>query len=520
MQKRYHANFTSMKNHSFGHQIQIPFLLFFFYLLLPNRNPGNDAWAYAAAARWGEELFSPHHLIYNVPGRIWSLLTGGWRVMEFMQALNAFAAFATLWVLAQIFPRDKSGLVRMKIAQGLSGTSFVVFHYATENEAYMIPIFLMMSAFWYIQKERFMLVAGTLLTFAALFHQQHLLSFAAALVYLAFIAKNPVRRIVYFSLPMLILLPLAYTGAWYHEPLLDNPFQYFFHDFYKGSATWVAGGKHWILAPINLGRIFLYLHGDILPILQHSPGQGIIALVGVGMFLGGFILWSIRAIRDFRSRASQTIVPISERGPNNDLSWKSLYLLGFVAHLLFALWFGANHEFMVPLSFLGAVLLLSWTQNNQLTCWIWVVAGMFFWNMSLAGFSQRFLVLDPSQHLAQLVQQYPKVIWILYDESRVRHVLNYFEGKQAVNLLHGPEWYSETGRNTEELVEIIREAQNLGYSVYSDCPDRPRRWNRERFTRVEDPKFWTAFEIQHFLTLETVGCAYPISQILPPRAHR
>lgn len=507
-----------MKNRLFWQEIQIPFLLFFFYLLLPNRNPGNDAWAYAAAARWGQELFSPHHLIYNIPGRIWSLLTGGWRVMEFMQGLNALAAFASLWVLARFFPNHKMGLFRMKIAQGLAGASFVVFHYATENEAYIFPVFLMMSAYWCIQKERLELIAGILLTLAALFHQQHLLSFAAACIYLAFIAKIPVRRIVYFSMPMLILLPLAYIGAWYLEPLLDNPFQYFFHDFYKGSATWVAGSKHWILAPINLIRIFLYLHGDILPIIQHSPVQGIIALVGGGMFLGGLILWSIRAIRDFKSRDRNTVIPISEHGPNKNLSWKPLYLLGFAAHLLFALWFGANHEFMVPLSFLGAILLLNWINDHLIVFWMWIVTGMFFWNISLAGYSQRFLVLDPTQHLAQLSQQYPKAIWIVYDESRVRHVLNYFEGQQAVNLLHGPEWYLETGRNTAELVEIIRDAQNQGYAVYSDCPNRPKRWNRARLTRLDDPEFWHSFEVQQFLNLETLGYSYPISQILPPRA--
>jgi hypothetical protein len=507
-----------MKNRFFWQNIQIPFLLFFFYLLLPNRNPGNDAWAYATAARWGEELFSPHHLIYNIPGRIWSLLTGGWRVMEFMQGLNALAAFTSLWVLAQFFPSNKIGLFRMKITQGLAGASFVVFHYATENEAYMIPVFLMITAYGFIQKEGFEFGAGVLLTLAALFHQQHLLSFAAAFVYLVFIAKIPFRRIVYFTLPMVILLPLAYIGAWYLEPLLDNPFQYFFHDFYKGSATWVAGGKHWILAPINLSRIFLYLHGDILPILQQAPVQGIIALLGGIMFLGGLILWGIRSFKEFRFSSKSPFLPSQEVNGNKDSSWRHLFFLGFTAHLIFALWFGANHEFMVPLAFLGGVLLLSWIQDNQLTLWMWVVAGMFLWNTSLAGFSQRFLVLDPSQHLAQLIQQYPKAIWILYDESRVRHVLNYFEGQQAVNLLHGPEWYLETGRDPEELVELIREAQNLGYSVYSDCPDRPKRWNRARFTRVEDPEFWKSFEVQHFLTLETLGYNYPISQILPPRA--
>lgn len=496
----------------------MPFLFLCIYLILPNRNPGNDAWAYAASARWGDELFSPHHLLYNIPGRLWSIFTGGWRVIEFMQALNAIVAAGALMIISRLFPDEAKGISKKFLAQLLTGSCFVVFHYATENEAYMIPVLFMLVSFYLLRNGKNLLASGLLLAFAFLFHQQHIVSLAAAFIYLIWVQKKSIVPIVRFLTPSILLIPLMYGVAWYIEPLLDNPIQYFFHDFYKGSATWIAGSKHWVLAPVNLFRILLFVHGDVLTLVSDNSSQGLIGIIGGLIFIGSaFVIlvkmfksvWVGGIIKFFRNKMIFPESPLK--------GCLKLLGIGFLGYFLFSVWFGANHEFMVPLPFLGIVLLVNLIRETDKPILLWMGSGMLIWNISFSGISQRFQVTEPTQHLAQLIQEYPKAIWVLYDESRVRHVLNYYEGKQAVNLLHGPEWYLETGRKDAELLEIIREAQYQGMQVYSDCPNRPRPLNRASLTRAEHPDFWRSFEVQPFLTIETIGHSYPISQILPPR---
>lgn len=497
----------------------LPFLLGLIYFILPNRNPGNDAWAYAASARWGQELFSPHHLLYNLPGRLWSLLTGGWRVIEFMQALNALTTAIILLLMSRFFPLGTKGILRKYLAQLLAGSCFVVFHYATENEAYMIPAALMFYAFFLMRNGKTLLISGLLLALSFLFHQQHIVSLGAAFVYLVFVEKKSFKELFLFLTPSIVLIPLVYGIAWTQEPLLENPFQYFFHDFYKGSATWVAGSKHWVLAPVNLIRIFLYVHGDIIAIVANGTSQGLIGILGGIIFFGSIGFLIIKFLKSVRAKSeSNSFRGVSFYFRREDNKWLNLFWFGFLGHFVFSMWFGANHEFMVPLPFVGVVLLINLIGESYKPVLLWCSSGLLIWNISFSGISQRFQILDPSQHLAQLIQEYPQAIWILYDESRVRHVLNYYAGKQAINLLHGPEWYLETGRKDSELAEIIREAHLQNIQVYSDCPYRPRPFNRASFTRAEDTDFWNAFEVQPILNIETLGHSYPISQILPPRA--
>ncbi|MEJ7658681.1 MAG: hypothetical protein WKG07_03175 [Hymenobacter sp.] len=56
-------------------------------LALPTANATGDAWYYAACARWGQELWQPHHLLYNAIGWGWLRVVGaagprrpGWRL--------------------------------------------------------------------------------------------------------------------------------------------------------------------------------------------------------------------------------------------------------------------------------------------------------------------------------------------------------------------------------------------------------------------------------------------------------
>lgn len=505
----------------------IPVLTGIIYLLLPNHNPGNDAWAYAAAARWGSEVFSPHHLLYNVPGRIWSLASGGWNVMEFMQALNALSAALSLALLTRLAP-PQSDSRWLPLAQFFAGSTFSVLYYATENEAYMLPIPLMLGALIQIrniQNPRAWLMAGCLLTLAFLFHQQHLMSFLAFATVAMLNRDQRWNRLLFLSIPFAVLVPVAYYFAWVQEPLLESPFQYFFHDFYQGSATWVAGSKHWILAPVNLVRIFIFLHGDIAAVLIQNPALGMTGMAGAALLVwGGWIigrnsipsLWHSIASWGKKIRMDN----LKEPSFSPHLILTVLILLLLLFHLVFALWFGANHEFMLPIPVLLSLLWLYRPGLIPAKGLFFFSVGMLAWNLSFSTIPKRFYRTDPSLALAQMIEQYPNDAWILFDESRIRHIMVYFSGKQPGNLLHGPEWYIETGRYPAQLNDLITELHQGGYRIYSDCPGRPRPLNRASLTRADASEFWTAWEIIRIGEIKTLSESYPVSQILPLRAER
>lgn len=504
----------------------IPVLTGIIYLLLPNHNPGNDAWAYAAAARWGSEVFSPHHLLYNVPGRIWSLASDGWMVLEFMQALNALSAAISLSLFARLaLPQSDSRW--LPLAQFFAGSTFSVLYYATENEAYMLPIPLVLWALIQIrnnQNSRAWLMAGCWLTLAFLIHQQHLMSFLAFAV-VALISKDQRwRRLVLLSMPFTVLVPVAYYFAWAQEPLLESPFQYFFHDFYQGSATWVAGSKHWMLAPVNLVRIFIFLHGDIAAVLTHNPALGMTGMAGAALLVwGGWLIGKslIPSLRHCVSSLGKKIrmVNFSWSGlPDSHTTLTALIKLLLLFHLIFALWFGANHEFMLPIPVLLSLLWLYRPGLVSAKGLVFFSLGMLAWNLSFCTIPKRFFRTDPSLALAQMIEQYSNDAWILFDESRIRHIMVYFSGKQPGNLLHGPEWYIETGRYPAQLGDLIAELHQGGYRIYSDCPGRPRPLNRASLTRADASGFWTAWEIVPIGEIKTFSDGYPISQIMPLRA--
>lgn len=505
----------------------IPVLMGITYLLLPNHNPGNDAWAYAAAARWGSEVFSPHHLLYNVPGRIWSLASDGWMVLEFMQGLNALSAALSLALITRMVPPNANPWW-LPLAQFFAGSTFSILFYATENEAYMLPLPFVLAALILVrntQNPSKWLMAGCLLTLAFLIHQQHLMSFLA-FVAVAIISKvQRWRRLALLSFPFVVLLPLAYYLAWVQEPLLETPFQYFFHDFFQGSATWVAGSKHWILAPVNLVRMFIFLHGDIAAVLIHHPALGMTGMAGAVLLAWGVWIIGRNAIptlwHSFSTRAKILQLRNFSRAstdPHFFLTVLLLFLLLF--HLIFALWFGANHEFMLPVPLLLSILWLYKPGLVPAKGLVFFSVGILAWNLSFCTIPKRFFRTDPSLALAQMIEQYPNDVWILYDESRIRHILVYFSGNQPGNLLHGPEWYIETGKKTAQLNDLISELHQGGFRIYSDCPGRPRPLNRASLTRADASGFWNAWEIAQVGAIKTMGEDYPVSQILPLRAER
>lgn len=501
-------------------RLWVPAGLVVVYLIFLNFNPGNDAWAYAASARWGTEIFSPHHLLYNfigiLPGYLWEILGFKVNYLLLMQFMNAILCGYALYLLGEILNIRNLTLSGIRIAQSVAGLSFVVFRFATENEAYIVPVVCMMGACLNFYKtetaaisfKKGLFYISICLTTGILFHQQQILSMLAFFFYYLLRKKYQLRQTLMLWIPALVLIPLVYSMAWYFEPLQSNPLRYFLHDFYSGSAHMIPGMQQWILIPVSLIRIWIQVHGNIIPVVVQFPWLAIFAIAGF-ICLITFVYLSIKPI-------FQKIRVIW--GSGNSLACAQsedlLILLLFFLHLFFALWFGANQEFMVPLPFVW-VILCAGSMQIQFTHVNWKIflTGLCLWNLSVAGIPQRYLIMDASQKIAASVQDKPQFVWCLYEESRIRHIVYYHTGKQPGNLIHGPEWYLEVRGTTQTLSDTLNLLMDSGKTVLTDCPDRPVMYSRARMVRADAGNFWDNYKILKVFEIQTVTGVFPLHSV-------
>ena len=200
----------------------IPFFIIIFfllaYLLFPSHNSSIDAYYYAASIRHSGELFHPHHLLYNLSGFLFLKavhLFGIFPdVLSFLKGVNALVAALCLVIVRHIFRqmgRDHSEISGLLI---LTGSSFALWRYATENETYLIPLAfsLMASSFflYYLngRKLRYLFIAGTFGSLAILYHQIHFFWWLGLCIGVVIHVRRW-RAFVLYSLPIL-LVPLVY----------------------------------------------------------------------------------------------------------------------------------------------------------------------------------------------------------------------------------------------------------------------------------------------------------------------
>lgn len=195
-------------------------------LALPTANATGDAWYYAACARWGQELWQPHHLLYNGIGHLWLRLVGatgpapaGLLALTWLQRLNALAGGACLLALARLLKRAGTPAPAIPAWLLLVGSCFGVLRFATENETYILPLLLALlgSLAWAralpaeAARYRWLRLAGLLAAGACLVHQLMVWWWLGLLLGLRPWGGRAGRRAALsYALPALVV-PLAYA---------------------------------------------------------------------------------------------------------------------------------------------------------------------------------------------------------------------------------------------------------------------------------------------------------------------
>ncbi|MCC2547523.1 hypothetical protein LJY25_13790 [Hymenobacter sp. BT175] len=453
------------------------------YLLLPTRNSSLDAWYYAACVRYGHELLLPHHLLFNVAGRLWLQLLQltGLRpdALAAVQALNALAAGATLALLYCLLRRLGRGRPLAMAWVLVVGSSFGVMRFATEAETYILPLLLSLAASrcWvqYLllpgRPAGLLFSAGLLASLACLLHQVHVFWWLGLLLGTVWLATAKAKALLTYALPAL-LVPLAYALAlpsWNLPLTVDALWHFVFHDYYAGAGGGVSG-RGLLLTGANVVRTFGQVHGSTLALVQRLPGLLAVPLIVVGLLM--YAAWQVRR----QSRGRQ-----AEKRPASPL-WGQICLvhaLILVLHLLFAAYSDGNAEFMVMLP---ALLAVAASQLNLPARSVAVAGGaLLLWNLAFGLVPARLLQFTNHTRLLSRIQQEPRAWFLLDNHNLVLNQLHYLTGNPAgpANVLPAPTLLVQRPDSTAEgFRQWLRAQRQAERVVYTNTLGAPRLLDR------------------------------------------
>lgn len=455
-------------------------------LALPTRNATGDAWYYAACARWGQELWQPHHLLYNGIGHLWLRAVGatgpapaGLPALLWLQMLNALAAGASLLVLARLLWRAGTPSAAVPAWLLLVGSSFGMLRFATENEAYILPLLgaLLASLAWAqalyapAVRHRWLVLAGLLAATACLVHQLMIWWALGLLLGLRPWRGRPeLRAALSYALPLL-LLPVAYALA--APGGVVGAAQFALHDYLTGGARVELGNKSLLLTAISLARTAGQVHGSMLPLLARWPGLlGGLAISSLAAGIYGLLGWrQVRAL------------PVP-KGASPARAVRRTHALIGVLHLGFAAQAAGNAEFMVMLPALAAValaggMLVGWPRRRVAA----LGGALLVWNLAFGLVPAAYLdYAGPGPALRARVLAQPAAWFLLRDPNPLRNQLHYYTGRPVA----APRIVGLVQPNAAVFRAWLAARLAAGDTVYTDALGGYQPYNRARLT-LGDP---------------------------------
>lgn len=436
-------------------------------LLLPTANATGDAWYYAACARWGQELWQPHHLLYNGIGRLWLQLVGasgpapaGLAALRWLQRLNALAAGASLLALARLLKRAGTPTAAVPAWLLLVGSCFGVLRFATENETYILPLLLALlgSLAWAralpieAVRYRWLLLAGLLVAGACLVHQLMVWWWLGLLLGLRpWVGRAGVRAALGYALPALVV-PLAYALA--APDGVEGMVRFALHDYLAGGAKIEFGWQSVLLTGISLVRTVGQVHGSQLALLGRWPGLLVIASGSSALGVYGLLGW----------RQKFTFRPPTA-GPAHTVR-RTHALIGGL-HLAFAAQAAGNAEFMVMLPALAAVALAGgwlagWPPRRVTALGVAVLA----WNLAFGLVpAHRLDYGGAGPALRARVLRQPDAWFVLRDPNPLRNQLHYYTGRPAA----APRIVGLAGQDAAAFQKWLAARLFVGERVYTDA---------------------------------------------------
>lgn len=437
------------------------------YLFLPNNNSTLDAYDYAASARYGIDLYHPHHLFFNVffhlINNILQTFTIQYDTLKVLQLGNALFAIGVLSLTHMTLRKVTSA----KIADALTlfaGCSFAMLRFSTEGETYIIPLFFsLLSSYFFLQsinknKKILIILSAIAASLACLFHQTAL--FWGMGIVFALIIRKKFKRAFLFS-SVTLCVPLAYAWALTFkigEELSFSNLTSFMVDYYlSDSADTHIGLVNFLMTPISLFRTFFQLHGNIPIIISKHPSLVFPILLGAASLIASAIF--LKKAGGFKS----------SEGNIRKRAFEMAHLLTFCLSLAFAFFSHGNAEFMVMLPACLTLFIHPLINERHIGSILLLSCGMFLWNVSTSTIPNHCFDFYNQRTIVEHVRNHPDATYILTEKNLIRNQYFYLYGEEPSARLIGAD-------NKKEILKF-REENNPTTAIYKDI-ERPSPLSR------------------------------------------
>ena len=336
-------------------------------VFLPFQHTG-DGWGYACEIIKGD-LFSPHHILYK------PLLYLAYKTLLSLHLnINPIQIFSLINILLGSFTL----LVFYKLLNHIKplkqlnfGLTFLVaftfgfLRYSSENETYILPLFMSLLGTFYYSKGRFNL-GIFFMTVAVLCHQIHIFWLLAFLVP----QKNKPNSILpcILSVGSLVLCYVLYAKIyninWYSLP---------FYDISQGLVTTKPGMMNFIMTPISFIRTFFQIHGSMKDLFIDHPFNFIFILMGIICVF--ILLINLKGILQLYKRFIAII-----KKPR--INFRNPLFIAIILHFSFAFYSVGNAEFMVMLPFLLILWQYERIANLSVMFIHYIGMSLLIWNFT------------------------------------------------------------------------------------------------------------------------------------------
>jgi len=446
------------------------------YLVFPTKNSSIDAYYYAASIKHSGEMFHPHHLLYNYTGSLLLKLVHATGlspdVLTFLKSLNALIAALCLFVVSRILvklEKDPGEIAGFLI---LSGGSFAIWRFATENETYIFPlVFSLLASLCFISylknnKPVQIVLSGAAASVAVLYHQIHLFWWLILLIGVAVYIKKW-KAILFYSLPA-IMIPVVYGlvfAALKNKGEVEGSLiQYVLRDFYTGGVDMTFGWTNLYLTGINIFRSYFQVHGLMFSMIKKSIFFMLPALIAAFLLVTGILQKGL----------------IRKRSESTDGIFVRTHVFIFIVQLIFAIYAVGNAEFMVMLPVLSFLILAALFDFNKRSLYL-AGTGLLIWNLGYGILPVWNGDHTPHNNIIEWVDSHESDLFILMSDQHVISKIYYSSGEEIVPTIRkAPE--SMVSRNQSLLIlqEEIEKCLASDRRIFTDCIGRPDIITREK----------------------------------------
>ena len=428
------------------------------YIFFLSNNPTSDSYSYAYSSLHGEELLRPHHLLYCWISRLFFQLFAFTHLepMTLFQLFNAIMATSTLLVFRRIIKRINRSESFIFSAILFCGACFGFMRFATDNEAYILPLFFSMLSIYYLQV---FLTENTVLrllkmslsiVIACLCHQLSILVYIS--LFIGLLLNKRGKYVLYFIVISLII-PIVYAICCFVETnqlTLNALFSFVLHDYVQGYAQSPELKQVLLLSVINLIRTFLQVHGNLFVLIDYFFVLFIFFFVLIFSF---FVLGIVNFVKNKKHTLSLY----------NEKRFVVILWLIFVLSFLFAAFSNGNAEFMIMIPFILIMLYSHYFANHKAILFIGL--ALLLWNTCFALIPQKFCKLSCNEEIVEMMKTHPDATFVLIDKPASENLYLYKYSKENMpKVIYAHKYNEEEIKSKKIITDVIRAESPLSRS--------------------------------------------------------